>query len=112
MGIFGRSARNEAISTIAALAVTACLLAVGAAARPAAPSPQSYYLALGDSVAYGAQPAKMQRGAAAVRVRHGLRRRLRRPAARRRPEIQVVNYSCPGESTRTFVDGGCSGRET
>ena len=26
------------------------------------------------------------------------------------PKIQVVNYSCPGESTKTFVEGGCSGR--
>ena len=26
------------------------------------------------------------------------------------PAIRVVNYACPGESTKTFVDGGCAGR--
>jgi len=108
MGIFGSQPAKRTISAIAALAVTACLLAVGAAARPATPSPQNYYLALGDSVAYGAQPTKMNAppsgfNSGYVDVFAG---RLRTIA----PKIQVVNYSCPGESTRTFVKGGCSGR--
>ena len=85
-------------------------VAAAAAARPATRSPQSYYLALGDSVAYGAQPAKLAAGLPPSGFNTGyvdaFAARLRAVA----PRIQVVNYSCPGESTRTFVEGGCSGR--
>ena len=120
MDISGTDRGASAASTIAALAIGACLLAVGAAwlaplalggtLRPAVSSPQSYYLALGDSVAYGAQPAKMSAGLPPSGFNTGyvdvFAARLRTIA----PKIRVVNYSCPGESTKTFVDGGCSGR--
>lgn len=110
MDIFGRHRRVSAIPAIATLAIGACLLAVSAAARPAVSQPQSYYLALGDSVAYGAQPAKMSAKLPPSGFNTGyvdvFAARLRTIA----PKIRVVNYSCPGESTKTFVDGGCSGR--
>jgi hypothetical protein len=51
-------------------------LALGATSRAVFASPQRYYLALGDSIAYGIQPAKVRAGTA-VRVRHRLRRRPR-----------------------------------
>jgi lysophospholipase L1-like esterase len=78
--------------------------------RPVSSGPQRYYLALGDSIAYGFQPAKASAGLPPSRFNTGyvdvFAARLRAIASK----IRVVNYGCPGESTRTFVAGGCSGR--
>ena len=82
-------------------------LAVGATAWSASPPPGRYYLALGDSIAYGIQPAKVSAGLPPTGFRTGyvdvVAGRLRTLA----PKLRVVNYSCPGESTKTFVAGGC-----
>src|SRR5260221_8200366 len=82
-------------------------LAASAASGPVYQAPQAYYLALGDSIAYGIQPAKVDAGLPPSRFRTGyvdvFAARLRALA----PKIQVVNYSCPGETTRTFIDGKC-----
>src|SRR5438874_5705431 len=79
-----------------------------AASRPVYQPPLSYYLALGDSIAYGFQPTKMP-GARASVFNTGyvdvFAARLRKLA----PKIRVVNYGCPGESTVTFTRGGCPG---
>jgi lysophospholipase L1-like esterase len=94
-------------------ALVAGLLAVGSlpgfAADGAAvqQSPKTYYLALGDSIAYGIQPGKVDRGLPPAGYRTGY---VDVFAARLRPlspKVRVVNYSCPGESTVTFVGGGC-----
>ena len=70
-------------------------------------SPQGYYLALGDSIAYGIQPDKANAGAPPSAFDTGyvdvFAARLRRLS----PKIQVVNYGCPGESSVTFIRGGC-----
>jgi lysophospholipase L1-like esterase len=70
-------------------------------------SPERYYLALGDSIAYGIQPAKVRAGAPPSGFDSGFvdvfSARLRGLA----PKVRVVNYSCPGESTKTFIAGGC-----
>ena len=71
--------------------------------------PRGYYLALGDSFAYGFQPGKPHMAPASV-FHTGY---VDVVAARLRtlsPSLQVVNYGCPGESTRTFVVGGCPSR--
>jgi len=84
------------------------VLTVGAPAATAAPpAPQAYYLALGDSMAYGFQPGKARRGLPPSGFNTGY---VDRFAARLRalaPGIQVVNYGCPGESIVTFAKGGC-----
>jgi lysophospholipase L1-like esterase len=90
------------------------LVLVAAAGASAAPpvyqAPQSYYLALGDSIAYGFQSAKAAAGLPPSRFDTGyvdvFAARLRALA----PKIKVVNYSCPGESAESFVEGGCAGR--
>jgi len=86
------------------LALTSAVL-VGAA--PGATAPKSYYLALGDSIAYGIQPTKLKPGARPSDFRTGyvdvVAERLRKSA----PGLQLVNYGCPGESTVTFARGGC-----
>jgi len=84
-------------------------LAASAASGPVYQAPQAYYLALGDSIAYGFQPNK-PKAAPPSAFDSGyvdlFAARLRKLS----PTIQVVNYGCPGESTRTFAAGGCEGR--
>jgi lysophospholipase L1-like esterase len=78
--------------------------------RPVYQTPQSYYLALGDSIAYGFQPPKASAGLPPSAFDTGyvdfLAARLRALA----PEIRVVDYACLGESTKTFIAGRCPGR--
>jgi lysophospholipase L1-like esterase len=87
----------------------ALLTNVGASAAsgPVYQAPQAYYLALGDSMTYGVQPAKASAGLPPSGFRTGyvdvFGARLRALA----PKIQVVNYGCPGESAKTFINGGC-----
>jgi lysophospholipase L1-like esterase len=72
--------------------------------------PKQYYLALGDSLAFGSQqvkfiahfpsepPSAFNTGYVddlAVMLR-GIR-----------PDIQTVNFGCPGETSITFINGGC-----
>jgi lysophospholipase L1-like esterase len=82
-------------------------LGASAASRPVYQAPQAYYLALGDSMAYGVQPAKADAGLPPSGFRTGyvdvFAARLRALA----PKIQVVNYGCPGESAKTFIGGAC-----
>ena len=82
--------------------------ATATAERSTSQAPQRYYLALGDSMAYGYQPTKRP-GAPAGTFDTGyvdvVAARLHTLA----PKIQVVNYGCPGESTVTYVRGGCPG---
>jgi len=106
---------GAAVILLLALAISVVLALPGAATsgtvqQPVYQLPQSYYLALGDSIAYGFQPAKQRAGLPPSRFNTGyvdvFAARLRTIA----PKIQVVNYGCPGESTKTFTHGGCSGR--
>ena len=90
------------------LATTLALVgtATGSTAQlPVYQAPQSYYLALGDSMAYGLQPSKVNAPPSAVRTGYVdvFAAQLRKLA----PRLQVVNYGCPGESTMTFTRGGC-----
>jgi lysophospholipase L1-like esterase len=74
--------------------------------QTASPSPRSYYLALGDSIAYGFQPDKAHAAppsAFDTGYVDVFAARLRRLS----PKIHVVNYGCPGETTVTFTRGGC-----
>ena len=61
-----------------AAAVVVVLALPGTAAGLGQKGPQGYYLALGDSIAYGFDPGK---GGSAVAVRHRVRRPLRRASA-------------------------------
>jgi lysophospholipase L1-like esterase len=87
---------------LAALALSAALLPVAHDAGP-----KRYYLALGDSLTYGIQPAKVTAGLPPSGFRTGyvdvFAKRLRTLV----PQLRVVNYGCPGESTKTFVAGLC-----
>jgi lysophospholipase L1-like esterase len=92
-------------TTVAVLLALSGTAASGTSARPVYQPPQAYYLALGDSMAYGYQPTKAKAPPSAVHTGY-----VDRFAARLRklfPSLQVVNYGCPGESAVTFARGGC-----
>jgi lysophospholipase L1-like esterase len=96
--------RQALVAGLLAAGTLVGLAAEGAAVQQ---TPKTYYLALGDSIAYGVQPDKVDRGLPPSGYRTGY---VDVFAARLRPlspKIRVVNYSCPGESTVTFVRGGC-----
>ena len=82
-------------------------VAITSVALGSQPAPKHYYLALGDSIAYGIQPAKVTAGLPPAGFKSGyvddFAKRLRMLS----PTLRVVNYSCPGESTRTFISGLC-----
>jgi lysophospholipase L1-like esterase len=110
--LFGVKRTSVAAAGIALLLSGAALTLDAAPRARATPrslfaAPQQYYLALGDSIAYGVQPAKVRAGLPPSRFDTGyvdvFAARLRALA----PKIRVVNYACPGESTKTFTAGGC-----
>jgi lysophospholipase L1-like esterase len=90
--------------TLSTAALALVLAATGLASTASGPvyqPPKSYYLALGDSMAYGFQPTNAKTfDTGYVDV---FAARLRKLA----PKVQVVNYSCPGEATITFTRGRC-----
>jgi len=92
-----------------ALALIGAAAATGASPRPVYKPPQRYYLALGDSMAYGFQPSKANSINRPSAFNTGyvdvFAARLRKLS----PKLRVVNYGCPGESTVTFARGGCDG---
>jgi lysophospholipase L1-like esterase len=85
------------------LAVAVVLALPGPAAGLGQKGPQSYYLALGDSIAYGIQPDKGGQPTFDTGYVDPFAARLRKLS----PKIKVVNYGCPGESSVTFTRGGC-----
>jgi lysophospholipase L1-like esterase len=84
-----------------ASSLAATVLAVAGLATPAAAHDTTrYYLALGDSLAYGYQPVRpLDRTQGYVYRIHDAR-----------PELTLTNLGCPGETTTTMIDGGvCPG---
>lgn len=92
---------------------TALALAPSAAAAPSTPAhhhayaPQQYYLSLGDSLGYGYQAVKLPPTMGAAPFDTGYTDDLAKLMKFVKPRIAVVNYSCPGESSATMIDGGC-----
>lgn len=95
---------------VALVAVVAGAVPAGASSNSEFSTPHHYYLSLGDSLAFGFQQAKFNAlfpnedpaafdtgyandfAASLQLVNDGLR---------------LVNYGCPGETTVTFIRGGC-----
>ncbi|HEY7333675.1 MAG TPA: SGNH/GDSL hydrolase family protein, partial [Bryobacteraceae bacterium] len=74
--------------------------------------PIRFYLALGDSIAYGFQEFKFEANLPPPAYNTGYVDVFAARLRQIRPELAVVNYSCPGESTDSFVNGGCIWTET
>jgi lysophospholipase L1-like esterase len=83
--------RAKLVAAAVVAAATAVPVSEGAAS-------QRYYLALGDSIAYGLRPAKVTAGLPPTGFRTGyvdlFAARLRKFSTK----LHVVNYSCPGEA--------------
>lgn len=91
-------------AALVALAVTAAS-ATAASASASAPRTtplKSYYLALGDSIAYGFQTSKALAGLPPEAFNTGYVDLFASRLRQLRPAIATVNYSCPGESTTSF----------
>jgi hypothetical protein len=72
--------------------------------------PKTFYLALGDSFAYGFQASKWEAGLPPSAFDTGYVDVFAERLRTIQPSIEVVNYSCPGESTATFLTGICLGK--
>jgi len=94
---------------VAGRTLTLLVIALVAVSTAAAgqPVPEHYYLSLGDSLAYGMQPDKAARGLPPSGFSTGYTDVVANRLRALNPKLEVVNYSCPGESTVTYVRGHC-----
>lgn len=91
------------LSCVLLLTCTSAIVALAKAVSSRSPAfvgPKAYYLALGDSLAYGFQPnLDWNHGYVddffANLESHGTK--------------NVANMACPGETSNTFINGGCPG---
>jgi len=82
----------------------ALLLAVLVTAGSAAAAPMSgQYLSLGDSLAFGYQPNLV----AAGDFNPADYQSYAEDFASMRPQLQLTNLGCPGETTESLISGGC-----
>ena len=87
--------------------LTVALIAVSVAGAAQHSRPGHYYLSLGDSLAYGIQPDKAERGLPPSGFRTGYTDVVAARLRALNPNVEVVNYGCPSESTTTFAHGRC-----
>src|SRR4051812_47803807 len=83
-----------------ALALVVALLAPAAAAS----AKTKYYLALGDSLGYGYQ---QDANGAPTQTPNGYVNQVYKAAKKKTKGLKLVNLSCPGEKTGTFMSGTC-----
>jgi lysophospholipase L1-like esterase len=95
---------------IAPIAWLTGILVIGSA-YPAASQvvlgPKQYYLALGDSITFGYQAYKHEASLPPSAFNTGYVDVFAGHLREIQPTIIVVNYGCPGESTRSFLKGPC-----
>jgi lysophospholipase L1-like esterase len=103
----------SACAAIATVALAAGPVPAGAADSPPPQfnPPKWYYLALGDSVAFGYQSSKAAAGLPPSGFDTGYVDVLMPRLRTIRPGISVTNYGCPGETTTTFIEGACLSNE-
>ena len=94
--------RLARIVTVALVLVTVTSTAASASPDHFNP-PKGYYLALGDSIAYGFQTAKAHVGLPPQAFNTGFVDVFASRLRELRPGIDTVNFSCPGESTISFA---------
>jgi lysophospholipase L1-like esterase len=108
-----RSWRRFRLSAVSAVVVAGLLLTPSAArADPRFNPPKDFSLALGDSAAFGYQEAKFRELLETgtydpARFDTGYVDVFQARLAAVHPGIETINYSCPGETTATFIAGGC-----
>jgi lysophospholipase L1-like esterase len=92
------------LSPLLVLLAIALLAPTGAEAKA---KPTKYYLALGDSLAWGYE---QDAAGKVVRSPNSYVNQVYKAARKRTKKLKLVNYGCPGENLKTFVDGGCIGQ--
>lgn len=95
------SLRSRALLIVTSLALLAAALLATSSAAHAQGSfvgPKKYYLALGDSLAFGYQPN--------LDWSHGYANYFFTNLQGHGTQ-QLINMGCPGETTSTFINGGC-----
>jgi lysophospholipase L1-like esterase len=81
---------------------------LSAAARGSQSLPaKEYTLVLGHSLAFGLQPGTDPLDAANFKTGFSTLFVARLNATRRQPHATEINLACPGETTETFIHGGC-----
>jgi lysophospholipase L1-like esterase len=104
----GDSVRHSVVAIwIAILALTASASPAWGEAAPKFNPPKSYYLALGDSFSFGYQVTRLGSPPDPTAFDRGFVDVLGVSLRTIEPTITTVNYGCPGESTATFIQGGC-----
>ena len=106
--MIGRTAWLRSAMMLLALAISTGELAGQGVAR--FDPPKRYYLALGDSLAFGFQFATFNANFPTVPASifsTGYVDDLSDMLREIRPGITTLNYGCPGETTDTFIQGGC-----
>lgn len=106
--------RRRLVRTLSAVAAATLLVPLVQAPASAAPKPTAYYLALGDSLAYGYQDALIAEDVADGSIDADLYRGyvdLVAPSLTglvgRGRQVEVVNLSCPGERV-SLLDTPCA----
>jgi lysophospholipase L1-like esterase len=99
--------RSIIVISITILALISSAAPASAEATPIFNPPKRYYLALGESIAFGYQRSKVIRGLPPSAFDTGYVDVFADRLRAIRPDLTVVNYGCPGESTVTFVQGDC-----
>jgi lysophospholipase L1-like esterase len=105
----GRTAALRSAIVFLALSISSGVIAGQAATRFS--PPRRYYLALGDSLAFGSQTVKFNANfpsEPASIFSTGYVDDLAGMLQEIRPGITTVNYGCPGETSVTFIQGGCT----
>ena len=97
-----------AATLVASSPVTVPFNAAAATSSPGPSSrPDRYLLALGDSISFGFQGPKLTNPPDPEAFDTGYADVL----AARDPRLEVTNYSCPGETTTSFISGACPWRQ-
>lgn len=89
------------LTALFAVALVTCLLGLLPLAAPAGATTAHYYLALGDSVAFGYQPNGDWS--------HGYADQLLTSLRQNDQNMSLVNMGCWGETTSSFINGNCVG---
>ena len=98
----GMFATALAVSSVLATAWPAAAAHHSAAAHHAASAPRFYYVSLGDSLARGVQPS----ASGDVETSQGYADQLFTGLQLGNPNLHLIKFGCPGETTKTMMKGG------
>jgi hypothetical protein len=98
--------RATCLAVVAGAALAVAPIATAGSA-PKFDAPKAYYLALGDSVAYGYQLPRFLAGLPPSGYDTGYVDVFAARLGLIRPGITAINYGCPGETSTSFIEGGC-----